>query len=210
MNVRSRFGRAAFVVAMAVFHKLSFGQMFAGYNEFCGVPVVVVANAQGASAAMDSNGNPVIFVDPGVMANWTTSRMFALAHECGHHVLGHTLPNGMWFRNTRAWATRQQELQADCWAAEQLANLSDERDLRRMIIEFAAKGPIPQGPYPSGRERSYAVAECAGIELEAPTPPSVPYCCDAFGNRRCVIQLNAGPEGSVCGCVGQGYGITCY
>lgn len=192
----------------------SFAQMFAGYDEFCGVPVVVVPNSQNASAARDQFGNPVIYVDPRVMSNWTMSRRFALAHECAHHMLGHTLPQGMWFRNTQYWATRQQELQADCWAARQLARTHNVQDLRRMIVQFASQGPMPQGAYPSGTERAHAAARCAGIDLEPgitePQSQNVPYCCDAFGNRRCVIQVNPGPAGSMCACAGQGYGVTCY
>jgi hypothetical protein len=194
--------------AILLTSKTSSAELFAGFDQFCGVPVVVAQNPQDASAARDQAGNPVIYVDPGVMNNWTMSRMFALAHECGHHVLGHTLPQGMWFRNTQYWATKKQELEADCWAAQQLVSISDEQDLRNMILYFLNKGPMPQGPYPSGTERANTVARCAGISI-AP-PPQVPYCCDSFGNRRCVIQVNPGPPGSMCGCVGQGYGVTCY
>ena len=202
----------ALLVTVALIPSQSFAQMFAGYDEFCGVPVVVVHNSQNASAARDQFGNPVIYVDPGVMANWTMSRMFALAHECAHHKLGHTLPQGMWFRNTQYWATRQQELAADCWAAEQLARTNDTDDLERMILQFASQGPMPQGSYPSGTERANNAARCAGIDLRSREEESVPvpYCCDAFGNPRCVIQVNPGPPGSVCGCIGQGYGVTCY
>jgi len=181
-------------------------QMFAGYNQFCGVPVAVVPNPQSASAARDALGNPVIYVDPGVMNNWTMSRMFALAHECAHHVLGHTLPQGMWFRNSQAWATRQQELEADCWAARRLGEIRDEDSLRRMIMQFASQGPLTYGPYPSGNDRALAVAQCAGIDLR---PSPAPYCCDGFGNRRCVIQVNPGPPGAPCACMGQGWGTSC-
>jgi hypothetical protein len=151
-------------------------QMFAGYDQFCGVPVVVIANPQSASAARDQIGNPVIYVDPSVMQNWSTSRMFALAHECGHHKLGHSTPQGMWFRNTQAWATRQQELDADCWAAQKLAQIQDVQDLRRMILQFASQGPMPQGPYPSGRERAMAVAQCSGISIGYPSGYGLKGC----------------------------------
>lgn len=194
---------AAFLVS-----KTAFAQTFAGFDQFCNVPVIVENNPQDASAGRDGYGNRVIYVDPGVMANWTMSRMFALAHECGHHVLGHSTPAGMWFRNTQYWATRQQELAADCWAARQLAALRDQQDLRRMILTFAGQGPISRGPYPSGTERAHHVAECAGINIVP--PPPVPYCCDEIGNRHCVIGMNPGPAGSMCACPGQGYGITCY
>jgi hypothetical protein len=137
-------------------------QMFAGYDQFCGAAVVVVPNPQGASAGLDQFGRRVIFIDPSVMANWTTSRMFAIAHECGHHMLGHSLPQGMWFRNTVYWATKEQELQADCWAGQQLSRVGDFVDLRAVINQFARQGAIAQGNYPSGSERAVTIARCAG------------------------------------------------
>jgi hypothetical protein len=205
-------GRAwTFLLAVLVGFTLSsttaVAQMFAGYNQFCGVPVIVLANPQSASAARDPLGNPVIYVDPGVMNNWTMSRMFALAHECAHHMLGHTMPQGMWFRNTQVWATRQQELEADCWAAQRLAEIRDTDSLRRMIMQFASQGPVSYGPYPTGQDRALAVARCAGLDLRSTVP--APYCCDAFGNRRCVVQVSPGPPGSPCACMGQGWGVAC-
>ena len=152
---------------LSLTHSSSFAQMFAGYDQFCGVPVVVMRNSQNASAARDQFGRAVIYIDPGVMGNWTMSRKFVLAHECGHHMLGHTLPQGMWFRNTRYWATARQELEADCWAATQLARTEDTADLRGMILQFASRGPSRQGPYPSGWQRANAAAQCAGIELQS-------------------------------------------
>jgi hypothetical protein len=53
--------------------------MFAGYDAFCGVRVVVVSNPQGASAALDPMG-PVIYADPSVMGNRSMSRIFTLVH----------------------------------------------------------------------------------------------------------------------------------
>jgi TolB-like protein len=50
-----------------------------------------------------------------------------------------------------------------------------------------------------------------------PATPSTPppattqmgsYCCDQFGNRRCML-VQPFPLGSVCFCPGQGYGYTC-
>ena len=134
--------------------------LFAGYDEFCGVPVVVRPNSQVATAELDSFGRPVIHIDPGAMANWTTSRVFVLAHECAHHRLGHITPGGLWARNTLFWATRTQELEADCWAARALASVGYRQDLERAYIDFAYQGGIPPGNYPSGLERSQTVARC--------------------------------------------------
>lgn len=135
--------------------------MFAGYAEFCGVPVIVARTPQGAVAARDQFGNPVIYADPGVMANWTASRVFTMAHECGHHMRGHTTPQGMWWRNMDFWATRAQELDADCWAAATLARLGYYlRDVERAARDFARRGPFMEGNYPSGQERAQVVARC--------------------------------------------------
>jgi hypothetical protein len=38
---------------------------------------------------------------------------------------------------------------------------------------------------------------------------SAPFCCDSFGNRRCIITINPGPNGSACFCTGQGWGYIC-
>ena len=117
------------------------------------------------TAELDQFGNPVIHIDPGVMANWTMSRIFTLAHECGHHRLGHTTPGGLWARNMLFWATRAQELEADCWAAKALASVGYRRDLEKAFIDFIYQGGTPPSNYPSGHERAETVARCAaGVE----------------------------------------------
>ena len=136
--------------------------MFAGYAALCGVPVIVAPNPQSATASRDQNGHPMIYVDPGVMANWTMSRVFTIAHECGHHMRGHTTPQGMWWRNTQYWATRAQELDADCWAASVLARQGYYRaDIERAAYDFAMQGPFRTNGYPSGQERAQQIARCA-------------------------------------------------
>lgn len=135
--------------------------MFAGYDQFCGIPVIVRHNPQSATAERDLYGNPTIHVDPGVMKDWTMSRVFTLAHECGHHRLGHTTRGGRYVRNTQFWATRVQELEADCWAARALAANGYAYDLRRSYIDFAYKGGFRPGNYPSGLERADTVARCS-------------------------------------------------
>jgi len=142
--------------------------MFAGYDEFCGIRVIVVSNPQTASAAHDVYG-PVIYVDPGAMVDWTASRIFTLAHECGHHKGGHVTPMGQWFRHTQFWATRSQELEADCWAGRALAEAGYHQDLERTIRDYARQGGQMQGTYPSGLERAQTIARCAGLEV-----PSIP------------------------------------
>lgn len=138
---------------------VSLGQMFAGYDEFCGVRVIVTPNPQDAAASMDQYG-PVIYVDPKVMANMTYSRVFSIAHECGHIKLGHMTPSGMWFRNTQNWATKKQELEADCWAVKVLENRGYYDDITRTAGDFQRQGPFNPGPYPSGTERLANLMSC--------------------------------------------------
>lgn len=151
--------------------------MFVGYDDFCGLPVVVERTHQDAVATI-RNGQRIIIVDPSVMTNWKLSRIFALAHECGHHRLGHMSLSEQ-FSRRHMNATRRQELQADCWAAEALADNGYYRDIERTILQNASRGPIMQGPYPSGSERAIFIAECAGIELPPPGLPS------GYGMQQC-------------------------
>lgn len=144
--------------------------MFVGYDEFCGLPVLVERTSQGSLADI-RQGQRVIIVDPGVMRSWTLSRIFYLAHECAHHMLGHMEWDEQLQRKYFN-ATRRQELQADCWAAEKLANNGYREDIERTILQHINEGPIMQGPYPSGMERAQFIAQCAGIELPPPGFPS--------------------------------------
>ena len=122
--------------------------MFAGYDNFCGLPVFVERTSQGSLADI-RQGQRVIIVDPGVMGNWTLSRIFYLAHECAHHKLGHMEMDEQLKRKYMN-ATRRQELEADCWAAEALGDNGYKADIERTILQHKSEGPIMQGPYPSG------------------------------------------------------------
>lgn len=134
--------------------------VFAGFDEFCGLPVVQGPDAQSASARRDRLGNPIIHVDPGVMADWTMSRRFTLAHECAHHLLGHTTSMGALERYSGG--TRKQELEADCWAARALRRAGYERDITRATLDWAAKGHFSSQGYPSGTERAGNIQSCIG------------------------------------------------
>jgi hypothetical protein len=160
----------------------------AGYDQFCGLPIIVAPNPQGASASTDQFNRAAIYVDPSIMADATASRMFTIAHECAHHRLGHTLPQGMWFRNSQYWATKQQELAADCWAAEQLKNTQGMQDVERAIRQFVSQGSAAQGNYPSGLERAYAAAGCAGVRVQ---PPGM-SCEISSGYCPLAVQLRVG------------------
>jgi len=135
--------------------------MFIGYDSFCGLPVIVKPTALRAEATYDNNGFPVIVIDPSVYKNQTASRIFAIAHECGHHKNGHLSGLGIWKR-FHGNGTAAQERGADCWAAEQLALAGLSEELQRVVRDFAAEADPPfWSPYPSGRDRSVGVLLCA-------------------------------------------------
>ncbi len=58
--------------------------------------------------------------------------------------------------------------------------------------------PPPTFDQGNSRQRQYS----------AP-PRAAQFCCDAFGNRRCILQFNQVPAGSPCFCFGQGQGLAC-
>jgi hypothetical protein len=136
-------------------------QVFAGYDSFCGVPVIVQSTKQIAVAALDNNGIRIIIIDPGAMNNWTHSRRFVLAHECGHHQLGHTTPAGLEARKGIPWASKSQELAADCWAATALSGVMARSDLVAVINKYAAEGNWAPSGYPTGYERAANIVRCA-------------------------------------------------
>ena len=166
-------GLALFAIMISSSQVQAQPEMFAGYDSFCGLPVIVGNNPQDASARRDANGAPYIHIDPSVMANWSLSRIFALAHECAHHRLGHTTSLGMYERYTGG--TGQQELEADCWAAEELSMRLETDDIIRTIVQYANQGHYPLGGgYPSGAERARNIFQCANDSWEPCDHPAHP------------------------------------
>jgi hypothetical protein len=149
--------------------------MFAGYDDFCGVRVIVAPTPQQTVASQDAQG-PILLVDPFVLTNLTTSRVFAIAHECAHHKLGHFSVTGAAKQPFNA--THQQELDADCFAARNLVANGYGEDLQRATLHYAADGARPQGPFPYGVERANQVATCAGFELALGGANSCAYADD--------------------------------
>jgi hypothetical protein len=191
--------------------------MFAGYDAFCGLPVIVESTPQHAVATIRNNVR-IIIVDPSVMSNWRLSRMFSLAHECGHHQLGHLSPQEM-FSRAHMNATPRQEMHADCWATRALAANGRYDEIERAIRDNDREGPMMNGAYPSGMTRASYIRECAagtrsgtesdsaaedsedgdsgdeGTTNTAPTPQ-----CLAEMNQRCMTscQGHFGYSYSVC------------
>lgn len=134
--------------------------MFVGYDSFCGLPVVVGNDPQIATARTDQYGNKFIHIDPGAMNNWTMSRMFTLAHECAHHLIGHTSQIGNLERFSGG--TAKQELEADCWAAQKLASIGFNGEINRAILDHAKTGHFSGSGYPSGVQRANNILNCVG------------------------------------------------
>lgn len=129
-----------------------------GPAPFCGVPTFRASNPLGASATVWRN-QAVIVIDHSQFSSpfWLH---FVIAHECAHHVLGHTLPNGMWFRQTNHWATASQELGADCWAARTVHSQAALFAYRHFLQQGNSSG----GPgYPTGYQRAENIRRCAGF-----------------------------------------------
>jgi len=98
------------------------------------------------------NGEPVILYQPllsGVVSDQT--KWFIFAHECAHHVLGHT--------TEQVRAGNEQE--ADCWAISTLykRGILDDRGVKIVQNELAATGRA-DATHLSGVERAVNLDRC--------------------------------------------------
>jgi hypothetical protein len=195
----SRFFIIAYILLLNPFNVKA--EVFVGYDSFCNLPVVVGSDQQTATARTDGNGNKFIHVDPGVMNNWTTSRMFVLAHECAHHLLGHTSNLGQAERYYGG--TTKQELEADCWAAKSLQSIGNTQDISRTILEQASKGHFAGGNYPSGYQRAQNILACVGDEPRSCSyeTESCNHAAHANGDRTsCSHIVSQHPQGDMGPC----------
>jgi hypothetical protein len=192
-----------FVVTFVLTIQKSEAQVFAGYDMFCGLPVVIGQDPQTATARVDQYGNPFIHIDPSVSSNLTLSERFVIAHECGHHILGHSSALGTAQRYMGG--TRQQELDADCWAARKLASVGLYADLSVTIMSHASSGHFASQGYPTGLERANNVMACAGASPAASNCRDYSEPCDhplhPYGDQiACGHLLSAHPQGDVYAC----------
>lgn len=138
---------------------------FETYDEACGYPILETPLPQLALAMRDTRGDPVIVLDP-VLRNrgHEARRVFLIAHECGHHRLDHTKSSEIRNRAGDPGTVRDQELSADCWAAEELMRAGEEEVIRLMAEDFFRQGALSPGKgYPSGVQRSRLIVQCAGL-----------------------------------------------
>ncbi|MEM8539166.1 MAG: hypothetical protein AAGF56_15055 [Pseudomonadota bacterium] len=138
-----------------------------GSAPYCDATVVQGTNPRGASASAPQ-GRGVILIDPDVLADLPYLMPFVLAHECAHHVLGHTSPQGL-LREGHAF--RQKELDADCWAANHLAKVGEGPVVEEQIALFRDQKSDAPGPrYPAWQTRIKRMLAC----LDGTQPPPQP------------------------------------
>jgi hypothetical protein len=119
----------------------------------------------GGLSAYDQWG-PVIYIDPQLIALGGAVFEFLRLHEYGHHRRGHVTPRMAYMFATnpyaRAWITKPMELDADCYAASQLARRSRSAAEEAARYFERAQGPFSGAPfYPSGFERAAYIRHCA-------------------------------------------------
>lgn len=134
---------------------------FAGYAKTCGYPIIFAKTGTVSLARIDERLGKVIVLDfllayPGQEDHWR----YMIAHECAHHVLGHTTPEGLRKRALEK-GVEDQELSADCWAAEILVKAEAYETTRFMADSFYRLGLVSPGSgYPSGVQRSSVIYHC--------------------------------------------------
>ncbi|MEM8700027.1 MAG: M48 family metalloprotease [Pseudomonadota bacterium] len=138
---------------------------FQGYDQICGMPILETKVNELARAMRDTRGDPVIVLDPLLrLPGHEARRVFLIAHECAHHVLGHTERKMILARSKDPAVVRDQELSADCWAAETLAAAGEDEAVRLIMEDFFRQGAIEPGRgYPSGLNRSRIILQCSGL-----------------------------------------------
>jgi hypothetical protein len=135
---------------------------YPGYNKQCGFPILFQPVRSISLARIDRRLGPIIVLDP-LLAypGQEAHRRFLIAHECAHHRLKHTSLRGLRERIIRPNGVEDQELSADCWAAEALTAADMDGDARSIVDMFYRKGlHSPGSGYPSGVQRSTMIYHC--------------------------------------------------
>lgn len=140
-------------------------------DEFCDAQIRYETTPQISKAYIDADGVRHIVLDPMLRADeQRTHRTFLIAHECAHHFLKHTSRAGLARRNTKRHAIRDQELSADCWAAEQMVARGMRDELYTLSDEFFRRGFVsPGGGYPAGIQRSNIIRHCIHLAMQHPS-----------------------------------------
>ena len=104
------------------------------------------------------NNRPVVLLRPSDFNAFPRAvARFLLAHECGHHVLGHVIA-GFYFQ---AMAGPPEELAADCFAARTLKRIGRLEDKEwQQVLSFLRMIPGDPTTFP-GPERVRRLASCS-------------------------------------------------
>ena len=131
---------------------------FPGYAKACGYPILFHPVSSVSLARIDARLGKIIVLDPLLtFPPQAAHRRFLIAHECAHHRFDHATPTGLRERAANK-GVENQELSADCWAAEALI-VADE--VRFIANAFYRKGlHSPGSGYPSGIQRSTLIYHC--------------------------------------------------
>jgi len=135
---------------------------YRGYSKTCGYPIIFRRILSISLARIDKRLGPIIVLDPFLKhRSQGAHQRFLIAHECAHHLLGHTAPKGLRERATQPKGVENQELSADCWAAETLVQAELFADVRFVTDVCFRRGLHPPGSgYPSGVQRSTMIYHC--------------------------------------------------
>lgn len=134
---------------------------FAGYSRSCGYPIFFAPIDTVSLARIHPRFGKIIVLDPLLLyPAQDAHRRFLIAHECAHHTFAHTTSAGLMLRR-RGKGVQDQELSADCRAAETLVDAGLSSDVRFMADSFYRKGLYSPGSgYPSGVQRSTMIYHC--------------------------------------------------
>ncbi len=135
---------------------------FPGYQAVCGMPILYLPTPNVSLAMRDTQNQPLVILDPRLsLAEDRARRAFLAAHECAHHKLNHTSLAGLLSRRGSASVVLDQELSADCWAAELLSKLGHDEIVTILAEHFYRRGLYSPGAgYPSGLNRSNIIRIC--------------------------------------------------
>lgn len=140
---------------------------YRGYAKTCGYPILFGNITTISQARIHARLGPIIVLDPVLSyPAQAAHRRFLIAHECAHHKLKHTTRAGLSTRVSLKKGVENQELSADCWAAEALVKAGLNSDVRFMVDAFYRKGLMSPGSgYPSGVQRSTLIYHCMNSAL---------------------------------------------
>ena len=144
------------LLALHVPHTWAQPITYDGCQDFRGIPVPsVMSNVDNvALATLDPYSSmPVIYYNPQVLSYFhPITRLFWYMHECGHHVLEHTVGSAHPFAR---------EKQADCWAIRKMSQLGQLNRQTMMIIQRdISQLPGDGWVYLPGPQRAISFSSC--------------------------------------------------